>query len=205
MKHAETTRGDYHNEARHARSASLPILVFQGKKSSSYRIAYEGRVPRITFSACVYVCVSQHFSRPRLSTALNVHGTKANPDGSCARTNDSRFFTSWFRYELLSSSRQVQQRVFSPAPKTGFLYTFFKFLKHHNKTALFLFEKTISPSEPNVSVCLPTLPFGLVSLRHAPNIWPGPPYGWGGREALLWIPGRCLEYVPPMLDVFRFS
>ena len=54
---------------------------------------------------CVYVCVSQHFFRPRLSTALNVHSTKTSPDGSCARTNGSQLFSSWFRYRLLKVRR----------------------------------------------------------------------------------------------------
>ena len=54
-------------------------------------------------SVCVYVCVSQvcvcvsqHFFRPRLSTALNVHGTKASLDGSRARTNNRQLFSTWF-------------------------------------------------------------------------------------------------------------
>ena len=32
------------------------------------------------------VCVTQHFFRPRLSTALNAHGTNVSPGGLCART-----------------------------------------------------------------------------------------------------------------------
>ena len=38
-------------------AVSLFFLVFQEKKSFSYRIAYEGRVPRTTFSVCVCLCV----------------------------------------------------------------------------------------------------------------------------------------------------
>ena len=75
--------------------------------ASSYRIAYEGRVPRTTSSVCVClcVCVSQHSFRPRLSTALNVHGTKASHDGSSARTNNRQLFSNWFRCKSLRVRR----------------------------------------------------------------------------------------------------
>ena len=49
--------------------------------------------------------MSQQFFRPRLSTAINVHGTKANPDGSCARTNNRQLFSSWFRCKSLRVRR----------------------------------------------------------------------------------------------------
>ena len=70
-------------------TCALFFLVFQGKKASSYRIAYERGVPWTTFSACGDVCVTQLFFRPCLSTALKVHDTKVSSDGSCARANHS--------------------------------------------------------------------------------------------------------------------
>ena len=41
------------NEAREARSAEPFFFVFPGEKASSYRIAYEGRVPQNIFSVGV--------------------------------------------------------------------------------------------------------------------------------------------------------
>ena len=69
---------------------SLFFLAFQGKKASSFRIEYEGWVPR-TLYVCMLVCLYRVL-RPRLSTALSVHGTTASSDGSCARTNDTHLF-----------------------------------------------------------------------------------------------------------------
>ena len=51
-----TTHALTFNEAREARSAIL-FSGFPRKKASSYRIAYDGRVPLTTFSVCVHVCV----------------------------------------------------------------------------------------------------------------------------------------------------
>ena len=84
---------DYNDiEAREARSVSHLFLVFQGKKASSYRMACKGRVPCINLfvcmcERCVRGCLWEStFFRPRLSTALNAHGTKASSDESGART-----------------------------------------------------------------------------------------------------------------------
>ena len=72
-----------------ARKADLVSIVVRGKNASSYLMAflYEGNVPRITSSVCVFVCPCFFFlhSRPRFSTALNVHGTNTSSNGSCAR------------------------------------------------------------------------------------------------------------------------
>ena len=99
----KTSRNKNNNEEREACSAEPLFLVFQGKKSSSYRIAYEGRVFRITFSVCVYVCIKffGHVCPPHSS----VHGTKASSDGSCARTNDRQLFSRWFRCKSLRVRR----------------------------------------------------------------------------------------------------
>ena len=80
-----TSRGGrLYNEAREARSAEPFFLGFPGEKKP-FHIGLHTRVGCLErLSLCAYVCGSQHFFRPRLSTALNVHGTKTSPNGSRA-------------------------------------------------------------------------------------------------------------------------
>ena len=59
---------------------------------------------------CLYVCLYQVL-RPRLCTALSVHGTKASSDGSCARTNDRQLFSCWFRCKSLRVRRDGSGNV----------------------------------------------------------------------------------------------
>ena len=94
-----------YSEAREARSAE-PFLFFQGKNhiGSHTRVGCLERLSMFV-CVCVYVCVSQHFFRPRLSTALNVHGSKASSDGSRARTNNGQLFSNWFRSKSLRVRR----------------------------------------------------------------------------------------------------
>ena len=98
---------------RRAKRAAGAIFswFFKGKKAyDSYRIAYEGKVPRITLSVCSYVCLYQVL-RPRLSTAPSVHCTKASADGSCARTNDRQLFSCWFCCKSLRVRRDRRDSV----------------------------------------------------------------------------------------------
>ena len=44
----------------------------------------------------VSVCIIQHRNRPLRSTALNVYGTNASPDGLCGRTHTIEAFSCWF-------------------------------------------------------------------------------------------------------------
>ena len=54
-------------------------------------------VHSLSVSACVTAssCVVQHVSRPRLSAALNAHGTNANPGGLYARAHTIQTFSCY--------------------------------------------------------------------------------------------------------------
>ena len=86
---------------------------------------------------CVHACVSQRVFRPRLSTALNVHGTKASPDGSRTRTNNRQLFSNWFRWKSLRVRRGRCGNVC--------------FHRHQNWVPLivFLIFKNIVPTDQN--------------------------------------------------------
>ena len=82
--------------------AERVFLVFRGEKrlfgTSRTRVGCFVH----SFSVNVYVsvssCVIQHVFRPRLSTALNAHGTNASPGGLCgAHTNET--FSCWCGYK----------------------------------------------------------------------------------------------------------
>ena len=83
-------------------------MGFQGKKPLLVGLYTRvGCLERLSLfvRVCVYVCVSQRSFRPRLSTAINVHGTKASPNGSRARTKNRQLFWNWFRCKSLRVCR----------------------------------------------------------------------------------------------------
>ena len=98
-----------HSEAREARSAE-PFFSWVSKGHKPLLVGLYTRVgclERLSLfvRVCVYVCVSQRSFRPRLSTAINVHGTKASPNGSRARTKNRQLFWNWFRCKSLRVCR----------------------------------------------------------------------------------------------------
>ena len=68
---------------------------------------------------CKYVCVSvyiiQHRNRPLRSTALNVYGTNASPDGLYTRTHTNESFSCWFCCKSFRVDRARRGNVFFEA------------------------------------------------------------------------------------------
>ena len=87
------------------------------------------------------------------SRLLNAHGTKASPDGSCASANNSQPFSCWFCCKSLRLRRGRCGNVCFHRH----CWATYEYGRHTLNIQLY----RASP------MCLPTLPFGPLSPRHA--------------------------------------
>ena len=95
------------------------------------RVVY---LERLLLFMCVYVYVSQQFSRPPFSTALNVHGTWPVPTGPVrAQISDNSYrISNWFCCTSLGFRRgRCSSVCFRRHKNLVPLYIFFRVFKHH--------------------------------------------------------------------------
>ena len=79
-----------------AREGERLFFLLVSKEIKPLHIGSHTRVGCLVLSVSVGVCHHDStFFRPRLTTALNAHGTNSSPGGLCARTHTRGSFLCW--------------------------------------------------------------------------------------------------------------